>query len=569
VPRLGRRRVSHTGCPADSQESGSPPLIYPFLNPEPPYIKRIDVVVFSGFVDSIDPATGHDTRPCLISVRTTRERFSEVNLARVDWRACLRNLGAQVSPRPEEMLAVKRFVEQGDMLSDLESRPNLMELNPFEFEELVSNLFGRMGFETKLTRESRDAVASGSASAVQDFHPFTSPALTGTEIPMTTGNGRPWGRIALVVVAVLIVGGVVGFWVALSVLKHKVSEALGPGSEIADIHVGWSSVDVVALRMEGSRGWPAADSFRAERIAIVPSAWGVFSGQFRVHSITIFRPYLSALRTRDGQLQVVPSLLSGAKGKSQPAPASPLAPPADTVSIGLITLRDGLLDFFDATVAQPPLKIQLEQVQATVVDVVVPSLTGKTRFDVAAVLKGVQHDGSVIIAGWVEIATKDSSVKTTLRSVDLLALEPYLIKTRERGVKNGLLDLDLQSDVRQDRLQAHGRLTISGLELAPAQGSFGTFMGLPRDAVVASLKNTHDKIAVNFILEGDIDNPQFSLNESLSERLASSMAEALGVSLGGLAKGAGSLGQKGVEAAGEAAEGAVQQIFKGKGQKKR
>jgi len=134
-----------------------------------------------------------------------------------------------------------------------------------------------------------------------------------------------------------------------------------------------------------------------------------------------------------------------------------------------INVHDGLLDFFDATVSQPPLKIQFEQVQATVLDVMVPALTGKTRFDVAAVLKGVQQDGSITIAGWVEIATKDSSVKTTLRSVDLLALEPYLIKTHERGVKKGIVDLDLQSDVRANRLQAHGELTIAHLELAPSR----------------------------------------------------------------------------------------------------
>ena len=50
----------------------------------------------------------------------------------------------------------KRFVEQSDILTDLESRPNLMELNPFEFENLVSNLFGKMGLEVKQTRSSKD-----------------------------------------------------------------------------------------------------------------------------------------------------------------------------------------------------------------------------------------------------------------------------------------------------------------------------------------------------------------------------------------------------------------------------
>lgn len=127
---------------------------------------NIEVVVFNGFVQTIDPATGKDIRPHLISVRATKESFYEIDLARVEKRACLRNLGAQVSPRPAEMQAVKpiiefdmvdkRFVEESDVLADLESRPNLMELNPFEFENLVTNLFEQMGFESKLTRSSKD-----------------------------------------------------------------------------------------------------------------------------------------------------------------------------------------------------------------------------------------------------------------------------------------------------------------------------------------------------------------------------------------------------------------------------
>jgi len=129
-------------------------------------VKLIDLITFNGFVNSVDPATGKDIRPCLVSVRTTRESFLEINLTRIDKRACLRNLGAQVSPQPQAMQPVKpivefnmvdkRYVEQGDILSDLESRPNLMDLNPSEFETLVSNLFNKMGLETKLTRASRD-----------------------------------------------------------------------------------------------------------------------------------------------------------------------------------------------------------------------------------------------------------------------------------------------------------------------------------------------------------------------------------------------------------------------------
>ncbi|MEK6804649.1 MAG: restriction endonuclease [Nitrospirota bacterium] len=129
-------------------------------------VEHVQVVAFNGFVDSIDPATGKARKPCLISLQVTRDRFMELDLDKIDKRVCLRNLGAQVSQSPNEMVAIKpvvnfdmvdkRFVDQGDILSDLESRPNLMELKPFEFETLVANLFHQMGIESKLTRSSRD-----------------------------------------------------------------------------------------------------------------------------------------------------------------------------------------------------------------------------------------------------------------------------------------------------------------------------------------------------------------------------------------------------------------------------
>jgi restriction system protein len=127
---------------------------------------HIVVAAFNGFVQSTDPATGRDINPCLISVRVTRERFLELNLGRVDKQTCLRNLGALASPQPTELQAVRpivefdmvdrRYIDQEDVLSGLDARPNLMDLTPAEFEHLVGNLFQKMGLETKVTRSSRD-----------------------------------------------------------------------------------------------------------------------------------------------------------------------------------------------------------------------------------------------------------------------------------------------------------------------------------------------------------------------------------------------------------------------------
>ncbi len=182
-------------------------------------------------------------------------------------------------------------------------------------------------------------------------------------------------------------------------------------------------------------------------------------------------------------------------------------------------------------------------------------------------MKGIHQDGRVDISGWADLSTKDSSVKLQLRKVDLKAIESYLIKANDTRVNKGTLDLDMQSDVRKNRLKAPGRMTISNLTLAPSKGIMGTFMGVPRDAVLTFLKDKGNSITLDFVLEGDINNPKFSLNETMKQRMAFSMADLLNISIIGVAKGAASLGKEGVDAAAGVVKGAgstLQGLFGGK-----
>ena len=127
---------------------------------------RVDNIVFNGYVDAIDKSTGQPKRTCLVTVNTTRDQFLGINLELVDPHQCLKALNASVSPKPEELAPVRpvlefsmvdsRFVEETDVLSDIDQRQNLMELSPSEFENLITNLFGKMGLETRQTQASRD-----------------------------------------------------------------------------------------------------------------------------------------------------------------------------------------------------------------------------------------------------------------------------------------------------------------------------------------------------------------------------------------------------------------------------
>ena len=126
----------------------------------------VDSLVLNCFVDTIDPATGKRVTPCLLTVRVNRSAFLAIDLARAEPVACLKGLNAQVSPSPHELRAVRpivdfnmvdpRFIDKPDVLSALDDRPNLAELSPGDFEALITNLFEKMGLETRLTQASRD-----------------------------------------------------------------------------------------------------------------------------------------------------------------------------------------------------------------------------------------------------------------------------------------------------------------------------------------------------------------------------------------------------------------------------
>lgn len=128
--------------------------------------RNVDVVVFNGVRHTTDPGSGRPIKPCLVTVRATKDTFGELELGSVQPLACLRHLSAGVSTSPAELAPVRpvlefdmvdpRFVAESDALTLLDRRPNLMEMRWIDFEVLIQNLFTKMGLEAKQTRASRD-----------------------------------------------------------------------------------------------------------------------------------------------------------------------------------------------------------------------------------------------------------------------------------------------------------------------------------------------------------------------------------------------------------------------------
>lgn len=333
------------------------------------------------------------------------------------------------------------------------------------------------------------------------------------------------GLIALVALVLLLVGGM---HLASRTLKSEIESTLGEESSVGDISVGLLAVTINDLRIKAPPGWPDKENLYAQHIVVAPDWSALLSHKIGIRYIHADGVHQSVFRDSSAHLRVLPSLL---ERKQQENSA-----PAPEVTIGEVKLSNASVDFYDATVRKKPYRVRLEKVQVSLGQLRVPTLTGHTPVDISGVIKGTHSDGSYSLKGNVELASRDSELVTTMRDVDLTALQPYLLRSADTGVKHGELDLDIKSTVLKRQLNAHGTLVLHDLELDDEGG----FMGLPRQGAVNMLKKGQRDIRMQFSMQGSLDDPKFSINESLAMRFSVGLAETLGVSIGNLGKSMGS-----------------------------
>ncbi|TKC90872.1 DUF748 domain-containing protein [Trinickia terrae] len=351
-------------------------------------------------------------------------------------------------------------------------------------------------------------------------------------------RGKRAASMVFGVIAALIVAAIVGVYVAERELKARIANALAPLGSAERIDIGWSGVTLSNVRLHAPKGWPAGDTLRAERITIEPDLPDLLKKRVHMRSVVVDGFMLTVLRTASGGLQVVPNLR---EALNRTPIAADVAPAQQETRIDHIEFTHGTFEFYDETVRHPAYKIAVENARATVDDLRLPALSEPAKVSASGDIKGPQHTGKVSFSGWIKIASKDSQTNTQLRGVDIAVLDPYLLTkiSAKTPVASGTLDMTVDATVRDEQLHAPGVVTLDHLQLAESGDPLDTFLSLPTKAAIAALKAHGDTITLHFVLDGDLRDPQFSLNERLATKLSSGFAGALGVSVKGVAKGVG------------------------------
>ncbi|HTR11595.1 MAG TPA: DUF748 domain-containing protein [Paraburkholderia sp.] len=350
-----------------------------------------------------------------------------------------------------------------------------------------------------------------------------------------------------IVVALLVIAALGTLYALQREAKAYVERALAPIGTAARVEVAFdlTSVKLVDVRLKPPPDWPSADTLRAARITITPDLRALLARRVHIRDITVSDFTMTVLRRASGSIDILPGLRDQVTQASAPASSASGAQGENALSgekvIDHVGLENGTFEFYDRSVSEPPWRVTVNRAQASVDQIHLPALEEPTRVSLTGNVVGPAHTGRVSFDGWVQIASKDSQMHTTLRGVDVRTIDPYLLKKAgaQANVTGGTLDLDLTSTVRGYHLHAPGTVTLHDLQLAQSGNALDTFLSIPTRAAVAALKSHKGNITLHFVLEGNLRDPKFKLNESLMTELRAGFAQALGVSAQGVAQGAG------------------------------
>jgi len=357
---------------------------------------------------------------------------------------------------------------------------------------------------------------------------------------MAMSKGKRWAIAVGGVLLVLIVAVVGALQFAQREVKERVIAALGPLGSAQSIQVGLTSVHLTNVLLKAPPGWPAGDPLRADEITLTPDIRDLLARRMHIRSVVVRGFDIAVLRTKDGTIRLVPNLRESVNKSDEEPGGTTTTPPREKL-IDHISFEQGNFHFYDMTVGPPAFKVTVSNANATVDHLHLPALTEPTNVSVTGSIKGPTHTGTVSFDGWIKIASKDSQTTSKLRGVDVVMLDPYLLKKTgaKAQVAGGTVDLTVDSTVRNYQLHAPGTVTIHHLQLADSDNPLDTFMSIPTKAAIAALKAHNGDITLHFVLDGNLRDPKFSVQESLMTRVGAGFAKAMGVSVEGVAKGAG------------------------------
>ena len=319
------------------------------------------------------------------------------------------------------------------------------------------------------------------------------------------------------------------------IIKHQLQQFLGNGFSVEDISFRWGEVRATDIRLLRP---DSKEVLTTKNLGVRANIIGLLKKENIISAVHLDAPYLLLEVDKKGKIVPIMPARDQAPVKTQ-SRKKPQGRDIEPFLIKQFWMQEGSLDYLDRKVSPSPALIRMREIKAELKNFSVPPDSRVSDYEIDAVIPGKAAKGKLTSQGSINLKTKDTKSKLSIRDLDITQLRPYYEKKGDVEVTQGLLSLDAGIKVRDRRIQSEGTITIKDLEFKTSGGSF---LGMPLLGVTKMLKDNRNQITLDFTLEGDLDNPKFNITQSLVQKLSLSLAKSLGMPIESMGRSVFDLG---------------------------
>ena len=227
----------------------------------------------------------------------------------------------------------------------------------------------------------------------------------------------------------------------------------------------------------------------------------------QIGKVDLQRPYARFIINEDLSTNVNELMIAQPTGNAAQAKASAEQDKPLAIRIGEVQLRDGSANFADFSL-RPNFATAIGQ------------LNGKIGTLDSASNKAANVDIRGKVDRYAPVSIKGSltpfdplqslDIATSFKQVELTTITPYSGKFAGFRIRKGRLNLDLHYRIDGGKLNAENKVLVEQLQLGEKVDSPDA-VDLPIRLAVALLKDTQGRISLELPVQGDLNNPQFSV----------------------------------------------------------
>jgi len=345
---------------------------------------------------------------------------------------------------------------------------------------------------------------------------------------MQTGKVRKIIALCLgVLVLIMLTGAWWGYGHLTTLVQQQLRGVFGNDLTIGKVSVRWNRVELDQVRLRRSSG-PFPQRLAIERLVLRPRLVSLFSGRLELGDISLDKPYLLLEIAPDGSLV---NLLPSRPTPARQTKSGPNLP----VTISGLKISEGSIDLIDRHVARlgsvglsnPREQYHQLKFHQIALKLGAFDIPGTNRSAPLQLTLKVQGNGTLALKGRLSPKSLDSELQLDVSNLDITRLRPYFIKKGDLDVTSGLLSVQSSIVIEKRHLKAPGEIVLK--ELAFDQSGKGFWKGMPVWALKKVVADSKGDLRVKFAMNGNLDNPKFTVRQSFIELLATGLSSRIGI----------------------------------------